>query len=155
MVSEELMIGKYISILYRQAQGYLAGQMKELKIGSGQYAFLLALYQHNGISQEELSNRLMIDKGTTAKAVSKLESAGYVVRKQNPEDRRSNLVYLTKNGWEVRSAVYDTLQEWTGLMLRDISSVEREILLNLLEKVVDSTMKSLKENRGSKESDRV
>lgn len=71
MIQSDKSVGRYISILYRQAQAYISSQMKQYNIGSGQYSFLLVLYRNDGISQEELSDQLMIDKGTTARAIDK------------------------------------------------------------------------------------
>ena len=65
MSSNRRSVGKYISILYRYAQSYIATHLKPLGIGSGQYMFLVALYKNDGYSQEQLSQSLMIDKATT------------------------------------------------------------------------------------------
>jgi len=139
-------VGKWISILYRHAQSYFAGQMKSYNIGSGQYTFLLALYDRDGISQEELSNQLMIDKGTTARAINKLEKAGYVIRKTNTEDRRAYNLFITDKAREIKSALCKTSGSWTDILVADLSQEEREKLYVILKKMVNSTMLYMKEN---------
>ena len=145
MEQEYHLIGKYNSILYRLSQAFISAELKEDAIGSGQYPFLLVLYQYDGISQEELSNRLIIDKGTTARAVSKLEAAGYVQRRSDPDDRRLNRVYLTQQGRDVRPKLYETLGKWSEVMLKDLSQDEQESLLHTLHKVVMSIQKQYRE----------
>ena len=145
MEQEYHLIGKYNSILYRLSQAFISAELKEDAIGSGQYPFLLVLYQYDGISQEELSNRLIIDKGTTARAVSKLEAAGYVQRRSDPDDRRLNRVYLTQQGRDVRPKLYETLGKWSEVMLKDLSQDEQEFLLHTLHKVVISIQKQNRE----------
>lgn len=135
------LIGKYNSVLYRLSQAFISAALKEDAIGSGQYPFLLVLYQYDGISQEELSNRLIIDKGTTARAVSKLESSGYVQRRSDPGDRRLNRVFLTQQGLDIRPKLYESLEKWSELMLKDLSHDEQEFLLHTLHKVVMSIQK--------------
>lgn len=139
-------IGRYISILYRQAQSYIAGQMKPYDIGSGQYVFLLALYERDGISQEELSDQLMIDKGTTARALYKLEKAGYVIRQTDPEDRRAYNVFITDKARDVKPALYNILSSWTDILAADLSLKERNDLYIIMRKMVKSTMHYMKEN---------
>lgn len=145
MDNEYHLIGKYNSILYRLSQAFISAELKDDAIGSGQYPFLLVLYQHDGINQEELSNHLSIDKGTTARAVSKLEAAGYVQRKNDPEDRRLNRVYLTQQGRDIRPKLYETLGKWSEMMLKDLRQDEQEFLLNTLHKVVNSIQKQCRE----------
>lgn len=138
--------GKYISVLYRQAQVYISDRMKPYNIGSGQYSFLLALYRNDGISQEELSNQLMIDKGTTARAIDKLEKAGYVVRETNPKDKRAYNVFITNKARALQPVLYDIMRSWTDILVADLSREEKDMLFVILEKMVNSTMLHMKEN---------
>ena len=94
-------IGRPISILYRYGQSYTSKKLEAYNIGSGQYIFLLALYRNDGISQEELSAYLKIDKATTAKAVKKLIEAGYIRRDIDSSDKRAYKVFLTAKARDV------------------------------------------------------
>jgi DNA-binding MarR family transcriptional regulator len=120
--------------------------MKPYNIGSGQYAFLLTLYRNDGISQEELSNKLMIDKGTTARAIDKLEKAGYVVRRTNPKDRRAYNVFITDKAVELKPILYDKMGSWTDILVADLSQEERDMVYVILKKMVNSTMLHMKLN---------
>ena len=84
--------GKYISILHRQANVFYSKEFNKFGIGSGQYMFMIHLYRNDGISQEELSDIINIDKGTTAKAIKKLEELGYIERIKDSEDKRINRI---------------------------------------------------------------
>ena len=72
--------GKYISAIYRHMQILIAAEMAPFRIGSGQYIFLMAIAGQEQITQKALSEELLIDKTTTAKAIAKLEAEGYVRR---------------------------------------------------------------------------
>jgi DNA-binding MarR family transcriptional regulator len=139
MTKEPVLIGKYLSILYRQAQSYITHHLKPYNIGGGQYIFLLALYRHDGISQEELSQELLIDKATTARALSKLEQAGYVRRSRDPEDKRAYRIFLTDRAREVKPVIYRTVQAWNSLLGADLNEEEKARIGVILQKMVDRT----------------
>ncbi|SET73937.1 DNA-binding transcriptional regulator, MarR family [Natronincola peptidivorans] len=139
-------VGKYIAILYRQAQSYIVSQTKAYNIGRGQYAYLMVLFEQDGISQEDLSNQLMIDKGTTARAIDKLEKAGYVTRRINAEDRRAYNVFITDKAREIQPVLYRTLTSLTDNYVKDLNQDEKEVLYKILEKMVNSAMVYTKEN---------
>ena len=54
-----------------------------------------------GTTVTELAELAHVRKQTMAQAVEQLEIAGYVERKPNPNDRRSQLVFLTDRGGSV------------------------------------------------------
>jgi DNA-binding MarR family transcriptional regulator len=52
----------------------------------------------DGATVSELANRSHVRKQTMAQTVEQLERSGYVVRRANPNDGRSQLVFLTRRG---------------------------------------------------------
>jgi DNA-binding MarR family transcriptional regulator len=128
--------GKYISAIYRHSQILVSARLKPFGIGSGQYIFLLTIFANEGISQKALSEQLAIDKATTAKAVGKLETLGYVVRKTSPFDNRYNLLYLTDSGKLIVPKVKKILNELTGLSLAEVSDEEYSLMMNTLQKLL-------------------
>ncbi len=139
-------IGKYISILYRYQQCFMAKELKEYNLGTGQYIFLLTLLKKDGISQEELSKSSYIDKGTTARAIAKLEQEGYVLRKKDEEDKRTNRIYLTEKALEFKPVLFEILRKWVGILSSDLSKEEEAVAIKLLEKMGESAAKYMKEN---------
>lgn len=55
----------------------------------------------DGATVSELANLSHVRKQTMAQTVEQLERSGYVVRRPNPEDRRSQLVFLTPRGKQI------------------------------------------------------
>ena len=97
-----LSVGKYISIIHRTGSSFLSKEFSKFNIGSGQYMYLIHLYKNDGLSQEELTEILNIDKGTTAKSIKKLETEGFVMRVKDKNDKRINRVYLTPKALEIK-----------------------------------------------------
>jgi DNA-binding MarR family transcriptional regulator len=62
----------------------------------------------------ELSAELHLSSGTLTTMLDRIETAGYIVRKPNPNDRRSVFVELTKAGRLAGEAVSDTMHRVLG-----------------------------------------
>ena len=90
-------IGKYISQLYRKGSVFINKEVSEYGIGSGQFMFLLELYINDGKNQEEIAETLKIDKGTTARALKKLEEQGFVTRIKDENDKTVNSLSNSDN----------------------------------------------------------
>lgn len=132
---EKRHIGKYISQLHRKGNVFITREVSKYGIGVGQVMFLLDLYVQDGKNQEEISERLKIDKGTTARAIKKLEEQGFISRVKDECDKRANKIYLTDKGKSIREDVYSTLDEWNNKISEILNEEEEETMKNLLERV--------------------
>ena len=128
-------IGKYIAQLYCNGSVFINKEVSEYGIGSGQFMFLLELYINDGKNQEEIAETLKIDKGTTARALKKLEEQGFVTRIKDENDKRSNKIYLNDKAKDVRDGVLDVLNDWNKEITKSLTEEEEEMLKSLLEKV--------------------
>lgn len=128
-------INRWISILYRYGQSYISKQLETYNVGSGQYIFLIALYKKDGISQEEISDYLKIDKATTAKSIRRLEKEGYVKRDIDSKDKRAYKVYLTQKAFDIRPIIYNVLKKWSAVLSEGLTEDEKSITLNLLSRM--------------------
>jgi DNA-binding MarR family transcriptional regulator len=128
-------INRWISILYRHSQSHINKQVDKYNIGSGQYIFLLALYRKDGISQEEVSDHLKIDKATTAKAIKKLEKEGYIKRDINSEDKRAYKVFLTQKALDIKPEIQGILRNWSAVLSEGLSEDEKSMALDLLSRM--------------------
>jgi DNA-binding MarR family transcriptional regulator len=72
-------------------------------------------------------------------AVEQLERSGYVERRDNPDDRRSRLVFLTERGRSVtpvtHAAAAAVEQQWAGLIGTDELEHLRQQLRILLQRI--------------------
>ncbi|MEG0752911.1 MAG: MarR family winged helix-turn-helix transcriptional regulator, partial [Angelakisella sp.] len=84
----KLSIGNYISIFYRLGTSHLLQNYSEYNIGYGQYQFLLNLYIQDGLTKEQLTKRVVVDKATTSRSIQKLLDNGYVTVIVDEHDKR-------------------------------------------------------------------
>ncbi len=136
--------GRWISLLNRYMQGYISGHLKAHNIGYGQYVFLLTLYHNNGISQDTLSELMNIDKGTTAKAVKKLEDEGYLYREVDPSDKRAYKLYYTEKAIELQPILFEIIDSCNNILTCDFTAEEKEMSLKLLQKMSQNAVTFLK-----------
>ncbi|MBO8164724.1 MAG: MarR family transcriptional regulator [Brevibacillus sp.] len=137
--------GKYISAIYRHLQILVTACLEPYRIGSGQYIFLMTIAAKEGISQKALSEELLIDKTTTAKAIKKLEAEGYVRREPDPSDNRCNMLYLTDSGRAVVPKVREVLHEIVEKSRRGMDEEEYLLMLQLLKKMLKNVSELVRE----------
>jgi DNA-binding MarR family transcriptional regulator len=128
-------IGKFISQLYRKSRVFINREVAKYDISSGQLMYLMDLYVKDGKNQEEISETLKIDKGTTARAIKKLEEQDLITRVKDSEDKRSNKIYLTKKAKDIKPDVYNVFNDWNKKISESLTYEEEILLKNLLEKV--------------------
>ena len=67
-----------------------------------QYLIMLVLWEHDGLTRKELSNRLRQDSGALTPVVKRLEAGGLVTRRRSAEDERNLSIELTPAGRTLR-----------------------------------------------------
>ncbi|MGC7872194.1 MarR family winged helix-turn-helix transcriptional regulator [Desulfosporosinus sp. SYSU MS00001] len=130
---ERKSIGKWISILHRQAQIYVNNEMKSYALNSSEYIYLINLAEkEDGVSQKYLSDKLYIDEALTTRVIRNLEKKGYVTRKKSLDDKRSYNVKLTEKGKNVQPIILDMLSRWTDILAKDMNEGEIDYILDKL-----------------------
>lgn len=130
-------IGRLISILHRQSQIYINCVLKEYGITSAEYAFLLYLYKKDGITQDDLSTYLYIDKSATARAIKSLEEKGYIIRSKDSVDKRCNRVYLTEKAKSHEDEIKKRIFKWSQFLTEDMDEETINMTFTLLEGMVE------------------
>jgi len=89
-----------------------------------QYLSMLALWEADGpVSVGDLGRRLRLDSGTLTPLLKRLETAGHVTRRRDPEDERRVLVEPTPQGLALQDAVAtvpERLLEGMGLSVEEL-----------------------------------
>lgn len=69
------------------------------------------LWHKQGVSQQVLAEKTAKDKACLTNLMTNLEKKGFVIRKEDPNDRRSRLVYLTSKGEDVNNNIRPLIME--------------------------------------------
>lgn len=139
-------IGKWISILHRQAQIYLNGKLKPYGLNYSEYISLVNLSpESDGNNQKHLSDILIIDGALTTRAMKSLENKGYIIREKSKNDKRANSVRLTKKGIDIQPIILKALNDWTDSISEGMNEEEKDLII---EKLTAMSYNALKVTKG-------
>jgi DNA-binding MarR family transcriptional regulator len=128
-------IAKWISVIHRQFQIYHNRELKAYDINSSEYIYLVNLYEKDGVSQEQLSANLFLDKSATARAIGRLEKLGYVQRTRSPLDSRAYLVTLTEKGLKMQGFIKEKLMYWSNTLSNGFSEEQIEVFSEMIKQM--------------------
>ncbi len=120
--------------LQQRVSAAVAGQLRGIGLSIPQFDVISTLTEREGITQQELAERLYVTKGNVSGLIDRMEEAGLVERRPIPGDRRSHAVHLTRRGRDLaergialqRAYVEATLGR---LARKDIADLDRIVRL--------------------------
>ena len=105
-----------------------------------QYLVMLALWEAEPLRVNELADRLSLEPATLSPLLKRLEAAGLVVRRRDPDDERAVAVTLTPAGRRLRAAAERIPP---AVMARlDMGLTELEELRDRLTTVIDAARRA-------------
>lgn len=128
-------LGFLISYIHRYGHMKVIDQLAPYGIGRGQLMFLRILHKKDGVSQEHIAEQLHMNKGTVARALQKLEQAGFIKRRPSQKDRRVKEVYLTRKAFDTKKIFMKLVNKYTDDVLDGFTDQERETALVLLRRM--------------------
>jgi DNA-binding MarR family transcriptional regulator len=131
-------IGRNISILYRNENQFLDQKLKPYNLNKVQAEIILYLYNNDGINQKTLNNFFMFNKATITKITTHLENHNYLMKVISKNDQRERNLFLTKKGNNIFPIIINTLKQREDILLKGINNKELEILKRLLSQMVDN-----------------
>lgn len=106
-------------------------------VSFGHWSFLRILWEADGLTQRELSERAGLQEPTTYAALKAMEKLGLVTRKQLPDSRKKVYVFLTPKGRALRPKLVPLAEEVNEVALAGISqediAITRRTLLVMIE----------------------
>ncbi len=95
-----------------------------------QYLVLSTLWEKDGQTIGVIADRLALEPSTITPLMKRLETAGFVSRRRNPEDERQVRVFLTPKGKALRDeskCLTDALLENSGLKVAEMIALNTQI----------------------------
>jgi DNA-binding MarR family transcriptional regulator len=113
----------------------LRTRLQTHQITPGQWYFLRALWDEEGLSQRELSRRVGTTEPTTVSALRLLARNGMIERVRNPKDRRTINIFLTDRARAMKAELMPVAIEVNDVATAGLSDEEFTQLRALLQKV--------------------
>ena len=129
---------KNINLVSRSAEVFREEKLKEYGISGCQSKYVLMIANNPGVSQEDISRMLFVNKSNVARQISLLARNGFVEKVGNDKDRRAVLLYPTQKLLSSLPRVKEVLAEWRELVTEGFTEEEKLALQHLSEKMVDN-----------------
>ena len=116
---------------------FLAAKLREMGVPLTPEQFMLIdiLWNQGEMTQQQLADQLQKDKNSVTKLVDAIEKKGFVIRKQNPHDRRANTLVLTEKANELKPGAKQKGISILDQILEGISEDELRSFLSTLRKL--------------------
>ena len=110
-----------------------------------QFDVIATLRFSEGVTQQELAERLLVTKGNVCGVLDRLEALGWVERRPDPQDRRANRLHLTAAG---RRKIGQVMPEHDAVMLAVMKGVS-DADVKTLRKVLGEIERAVGEAAGA------
>ena len=105
-------------------------------VSFGHWTFLRILWEHDGLTQKQLSDEAGVMEPTTFTAVTAMEKQGLIERRQLPKNRKNVHVHLTPQGRALKRKLVPLAEAVNAISVRGIAAADvattRKVLLSML-----------------------
>jgi DNA-binding MarR family transcriptional regulator len=132
--------GRRLAYLFKHAEKLMSELHVEalapFDIHARDLGVLLAIDSTEPASQQEIAQRMGVDRTTMVAIIDALEAKGIIARHPDPEDRRRNVVELTPIGQDILRQAITASDAAEAELLAPLSLDESQQLRDLLARVL-------------------
>lgn len=130
--------GGLIALLYRKANMFWTFELKEYGLSAAEYPVMLQLYRSDGITQEEISREVQVDKSAVTRVLQSLVAKGLAEQRKDENDRRCNRVFLTDQAEKSRVRIEALREGWGETLQKGMTAEEKQTFMRLLSKAAEN-----------------
>jgi DNA-binding MarR family transcriptional regulator len=144
MLNNQFKSGELYSFITGKASTAVARRLQKnfkdaaIEITIEQWSVLYHLWKEDGQSQQQLCEATFRDKPSITRLVDNLEKSKLVKRVASKNDRRSNLIFLTKEAKNLEQKTMDVANRTLNEALEGVTNGQIEIAKEVLQKVYDN-----------------
>ena len=144
MLNNQFKKGELYSFITGKASTAVARRLQknfkdaEIEITIEQWSVLYHLWKEDGQSQQQLCEATFRDKPSITRLVDNLEKSKLVKRVASKNDRRSNLIFLTKEAKSLEQKTMEVANRTLNEALEGVTNEQIEIAKEVLQKVYDN-----------------
>ena len=125
-------------VISKEITGMYRPFLEELDITYPQYLVMMVLWENEGLTVNQIGEKLFLDSGTLTPLLKRLEAKSYLERKRKKEDERVVQVFLTDEGrvlQEMACAIPGKMAEKLSLSEDDLLGLKATVdkILNMIE----------------------
>jgi MarR family transcriptional regulator for hemolysin len=141
---EDRDIGHILHKTAMASKNYYTNQLNAYGITPGQFTVLKVIYNHQqnscnlGISPACIAERLECDRPTISGIIDRLEAQEWIIRRHNPDDKRSFLIQLTDKTLGTLKELERINKENLDVILKGFTQEEASSFQNYLLRVINN-----------------
>ena len=124
-----------ITKIAREAEKLVLLTMREEGVGTAEIDLIHALRHNPGCTQARLAEILHADKAAFARRTKNLEAKGYLVRENDPGDKRSQLLYPTEKSETLKSSKTEIEAAFYEYLISTLTDEEATVFASVLDKL--------------------
>lgn len=136
---EAFKLGTLIRGTTKNIKRYVNHRLKPYNLSEGHFEYFIHIYNHQGLNQKELAERMNLGKAGVTKAVQRLMSEDLIYRKIRESDQRNYGLYITEKGQGYVKLFHEISDELSTAVLNDFTDEELELLFKLMNKLHKNT----------------
>ncbi|MBC1948366.1 MarR family transcriptional regulator [Listeria welshimeri] len=140
MADRQEFLTKAIAIIHRSESTFKNKKLLKTGLNIGQLRYLWTLYKEDGISQESMAKRFMVDKASVTRHIKRLEELGMIRREMDAKDRRIQRIFVTDTGYQMRDLIEEVTKEWSARLTAGFSEREKDDLMHLIGRLSDNAI---------------
>jgi len=120
-----------LSIIVRHSRIFCDKSMQKHGIGFPEQVILMYLFGKDPVNQDTIASHFMIDKGSIAKTIVKLEEKAFIERTENQNNKREKLISLSEKGANILGYMNEALNKWNNYLFEGMSFEEIKLIEKL------------------------
>jgi DNA-binding MarR family transcriptional regulator len=144
MINNQFKKGELYSFITGKASTAVARRLQKnfkdaaIEITIEQWSVLYHLWKEDGKSQQQLCDATFRDKPSITRLVDNLEKSKLVKRVASKNDRRSNLIFLTREAKNLEQKTMDVANRTLNEALQGVTNGQIEIAKEVLQTVYEN-----------------
>lgn len=137
-MAAEPTVGFRISWIARMLRTRFDARARAIELTRAQWTMIVKVKMEAGATQSEIASQMEIASVTAGRIIDRLEAAGWVERRPDPDDRRTNRLYVTEKSTPLFARLQALGSEEEQVMLAGFTAEERALLVEMLRRVIDN-----------------
>ena len=109
------------------------------------WKIIVTLSIKEGITQKHVADMMFVEAPTLVSVIDKMEKEGYLTRQPDPNDRRNNLIFMTKKSKDIVDPIIDSVLEIRNVGLNKISKNDINTTKKVLGQILANTEEFIKQ----------
>lgn len=124
-----------ITKIAREAEKLVLLSLREEGVGTAEIDMIHALRHNPGCTQAKLTELLHADKAAIARRTKNLEAKGFLIRRDDPKDRRLCLLFPTEKAERLKSSKAEIEASFYEYLISVLTEKEAQDFSGLLDKL--------------------